>query len=150
MRIYLVLFFLFQIAFSADLEITSKHFSYDQSKKQSVFKDDVNITREKDSIQCNELTVHFNEDKKPTEFIAVGDVHFQVALDANNTYKGTSKKVVYGVIDQTFLFEGNVSIEKIEDKQVLYGETVEIDKKKGKARVVGEERPIKFIIEVDE
>lgn len=135
--------------FSNNLEITSKTFNYNETKKISTFTTDVNATRGFDNILCRKMNIFFNDKKKPVKIVAIDNVKFRIQTDANSTYKGTSKKLIYLVPEDKIFIEGNVSIKKLQDDQRLYGEKVIIDKKNKTAKVIGNnKKPIKFIIKV--
>jgi lipopolysaccharide export system protein LptA len=150
MKKVLVLSMLGLQIFAANLEITSKKFTYNESKQISTFTEDVNATKGIDNILCNKMDIYFDKNKKPIKIIATDNVRFVLQTDVNSTYKGKSKKLTYLVPQDQIKLEGSVSIKKIEDEQKLYGEEVFIDKKNKKAKVIGIDKPIKFIIKVDD
>jgi len=136
--------------FSSNLEITSKDFKYDKVKNISYFTTDVNVTKEKDNILSNKLTVYFNKNKKIDKMVADGNVSFLIH-DKNSTYKGNSDIFTYIAPKDLYIFEGKVHITKIEDNQQLFGNKVIINKKTGESQVFGEKKkPVKFILKVND
>jgi lipopolysaccharide export system protein LptA len=150
MKKFLILSMISLSLFSNNLEITSKSFTYNEARKISTFIKDVNVTRGMDNILCDKMDIFFNDKKKPIKIVALNDVRFQIKVDTNSTYKGKSNKLVYLIPEEKIDLEGNVSIKKIEDDQRLYGEKVIIDKKNKTANVIGNDKPIKFIIKVND
>jgi len=147
-KIFLLLFLII-LSYSQNLEITSNHFEYNQSSNISIFSGDVNATKGSDNILSDTITLYLTKDKKLDKLIADGNVSFKVK-DNNSTYIGKSGKLTYIAPKELFIFEQNVHIQKIEDKQELFGEKVIINKKDGTARVIGKKhQPLKFIIKVN-
>jgi len=137
-------------ALASNLEITAKNFRYDKVNNISYFTTDVNVTKEKDNILSNSLTVYFNKNKKIDKMVANGDVKFLIH-DKNSTYKGKSNIFTYIAPKELFIFEGNVHITKLEDNQQLFGDKVIINKKTGESKVFGEKKkPVKFILKVND
>jgi lipopolysaccharide export system protein LptA len=137
-------------ALASNLEITAKNFKYDKVNNISYFTTDVNVTKEKDNILSDSLTVYFNKNKKIDKMVANGDVKFLIN-DKNSTYKGKSNIFTYIAPKELFIFEGNVHITKLEDNQQLFGDKVIINKKTGGAKVFGEKKkPVKFILKVND
>lgn len=137
-------------SYASNMEITSKHFEYNQTNNLSLFEGDVNVTKGKDNILSDILYVYTSKDRKLDKLIAKGHVKFHVT-DKNATYVGNSKVLTYIAPKQLFIFEGNVHIKKLEDNQQLFGNKVVIDKKNGTANIVGgKNKPLKFIIKVND
>jgi lipopolysaccharide transport protein LptA len=146
----IIIFLILVVSWGSNLEITSKDFKYDKIKNISYFSKDVNITKEKDNILSDLLTVYFNKNKKIDKMVANGHVKFLIH-DKNSTYKGNSDIFTYIAPKELFVFEGNVHITKVEDNQQLFGEKVIINKKTGESKVFGQKsKPVKFILKVND
>jgi lipopolysaccharide transport protein LptA len=146
----ILFFLLFIFSWGSNLEITSKDFKYDKVKNISYFSKDVNVTKEKDNILSDLLTVYFNKNKKIDKMVAKKNVRFLIH-DKNSTYKGTSNIFTYIAPKELFVFEGNVHITKVEDNQQLFGNKVIINKKTGESKVFGKNsKPVKFILKVND
>jgi lipopolysaccharide export system protein LptA len=146
----ILLLFLMVFAYGSNMEITSKHFEYNQTSNMSIFIGDVNVTKEKDNILSDKLVVYLTKDKKLKKLIATGNVRF-IVNDKNTTYKGKSDILKYFAKDEVFIFKGKVHIKKLQDNQELYGDKVVINKKAGTANVIGgNKKPLKFIIKVND
>jgi len=149
MKKILILSMLSLSLFAKNLEITSKSFNYDESKKISTFTTDVNVTKGVDNILCDKMDIFFNDKKKPIKIVAINNVRFKIQADVNSTYKGKANKLIYLIPEDKIELDGNVFVKKLQDGQKLYGEKVIIDKKNRTANVIGNDKPIKFIIKVD-
>ena len=145
----IIIFLFIVFSYSADMQILAKHFTYDKNKNISIFKDDVNITKENDNILSNTLYVYTNKKNKLQKIVAIGNVKFRIS-DQNSTYKGQTDKLIYNANKEIYKFEGNVHITKLEDNQQIFGNKVIINKKTGNAIVDSDNNntPIKFILKV--
>jgi lipopolysaccharide export system protein LptA len=147
-KITSVLFFMISFIFASNIQISAKSFQYDKANNISYFRNDVNVTKEKDNILSTYLTVYFNKNKHIDKMIAEKNVRF-IIHDKNSTYKGRSNSITFIVPKDLFIFTGNVQITKLEDNQKLFGDRVIINKKTGDSRVFGKkDQPVKFIFKV--
>jgi lipopolysaccharide transport protein LptA len=146
----IIILLIFVFSWGSNLEITSKDFRYDKAKNISYFYKDVNVTKDKDNILSDSLTVYFNKNKKIDKIVAKKNVKFLIH-DKNSTYKGKSNIFTYIAPKELFIFEGNVHITKVEDNQQLFGNKVIINKKTGESKVFGKKtKPVKFILKVND
>ena len=144
-----ILLFLFVYINAAELKITSKVFNYDPKKQISVFKEDVNATKEKDNILCDELIVYFDKNKKAKKIIAKGNVEFIIALDKNSTYKGKGKFLVYDLKKGDVVLNKG-KIVKIETNESIKGDKIILNRINKSAKVIGSKKPVEIIIKVNE
>jgi len=146
-----ILFLIFAVLLGAEeMKITSKYFHYDMAKRISVFKDDVNATKGEDNILSDKLTVIFDKNKKPTEFIAVGNVRFKINLDQNVTYTGKSKKLIYLLKKgDIILFDGIII--KAQTHESVSGKKIILNRITKNAEVIGgKKKPVEIIMKVNE
>lgn len=145
----IMFFILVVFSYSANMQILAKHFTYSKQKGVSIFKGDVNVTKEKDNILSSILYVYTNKNNKLQKLIAIGNVKFRVT-DKNSTYKGVTDKLTYDANQEIYNFEGHVHITKLEDNQQIFGNKVIINKKTGNAIVDSnnDNTPVKFILKV--
>ena len=145
----IIFFILVVFSYSANMQILAKHFTYNKQKGVSIFKGDVNVTKEKDNILSSILYVYTNKNNKLQKLIAIGNVKFRVT-DKNSTYKGVTDKLTYDANQEIYNFEGHVHITKLEDNQQIFGNKVIINKKTGNAIVDSnnDNTPVKFILKV--
>ena len=80
--------------------------------------------------------------------VATGDVNFVIALDKNSTYKGHSEKLIYDLISDDIILEGNASILKLETNESVKASKIILNKKTKKTEVIGAKKPIEIIIKV--
>jgi len=145
----LVLLFLFVYINAAELKITSKFFNYDPKKQISVFKKDVNATKEKDNILCDELIIYFDNNKKAKKIVAKGSVRFIISLDKNSTYKGQSEVLIYN-LEKGDIILNKGKIVKIETNESIKGDKIILNRINKSAKVIGNKKPVEIIIKVNE
>ena len=146
--VFLLVFLSF--IFAAELRITSKFFNYNSKTLQSIFKGDVNATKGKDNILCNELIVYFNKNKKPIKYVAIGNVKFIFSMDVNSTYKGKADKLTYELKTGEIILEGNAFIKKIETNESISGDLIKMNKITKNIEVIGNKKPVNIIIKVNQ
>ena len=147
----LILFFVFLVFLNGEnLKITSKIFHYNTAKKMSIFKGDVNATKGNDNILSNELIVYFNKQKKPTKFVAKGDVKFIISLDKNSTYKGKCDILTYELNNGNIILIGKAKIVKLETNESVKGNKIVLNRFTKNAVVTGNKKPVEIIIKVNE
>ena len=144
-----IVIFLFVYINAAELKITSKFFNYDPKKQISIFKEDVNATKEKDNILCDELIVYFDNNKKAKKVVAKGDVKFIIALDNNSTYKGNGEVLIYNLKKGDIILNKG-KIVKIETNESVKGEKIILNRINKSAKVIGDKKPVEIIIKVNE
>lgn len=144
-----ILIFLFVYINAAELKIISKFFNYDPNKQISIFKEDVNATKEKDNILCDELIVYFDKNKKAKKIVAKGSVRFVISLDKNSTYKGKSKILIYN-LEKGDIILNKGKIVKIETNESVKGDKIVLNRINKSAKVIGNKKPVEIIIKVNE
>ena len=144
-----ILLFLFVYINAAELKITSKLFNYDSKKRVSIFKEDVNATRKKDNILCDELIVYFDKNKKAKKIVAKGNVKFIIALDENSTYKGDSEVLIYNLKKGDIILNRG-KIVKVETNESIKGDKIVLNRINKSAKVIGNKKPVEIIIKVNE
>ena len=144
-----ILVLLFTYINAVELKITSKLFSYDPKKQISIFREDVNATKETDNILCDELIVYFDKNKKAKKIVAKGNVRFVITFDENNTYKGKSKILIYNLKKEDIILNKGKII-KIETNESVKGDEIILNRIDKSAKVIGDKKPVEIIIKVNE
>jgi len=146
---YLIILLMMINVFAKEMQIYAGYFFYNDKTHVSKFTKDVNVTKAEDNILADVVYVYLNQNKKLYKLVAIGHVKFHIKDKKNNTYKGTSDRLLYTAPTERYTLEGNVHVTKVEVQQELYGKKVIIDKIHGLANVTGgDNTPLKFIIKV--
>ena len=149
MKKVIILLIFLSFIFASELKITSKFFNYNSKTLQSIFKGDVNVTKDKDNILCNELIVYFNNNKKPIKYVAIGNVKFIFSMDKNSTYKGKADKLTYELNTGEIILK-NAFIKKIETNESISGDLIKMNKITKDIEVIGNKKPVNIIIKVNQ
>ena len=134
-----------------ELKIKAKSFSSDQNKGEAVFTGNVNIIKSSDELNASKVTVYVNKKKKPTKFIAVGNVSFKLKTKDGAQYRGKAGKVIYYSIKKEYEFYKNVHLKQLNDTREILGDEVILNTTDGKAYAKGlKKEPVIMIFNIDE
>ena len=151
MRKILIALCLISAVFAEQLKIKAIKFYGDEKKGVSIFTGNVNVQKASDELNTSKLTVYVDGNKKPTKFVAVGDVSFVLKAEDNTTYFGNSQKAIYFPKKKQYNFYTDVHLQQIGDSKVVEGDEVILNLLESKAYAVGhEKKPVFMIFEVQE
>ncbi len=133
------------------LKIVAKTFDSDEKKGQTTFNGDVKITKGFDELNASKVTVYTNMKRKPTKYIALGNVSFYIVTENKAIYKGKAQKVIFYPIKKEYHFYKDVNIQQVDEKKEIIGEEVVIGTVEGKARAKGgSKKPVIMTFEIEE
>jgi len=140
------------ISLSADeLKIKAKSFTSDQNTGISIFSGDVNIIKKNDELNASEVTIFMDKNKKPSKFIAIGNVSFALETKDGAKYQGVAGKVVYLPNKKEYNFYENVHLKQLNEKKEILGDEVILNTTDGKAYAKGlKKQPVIMIFNIDE
>lgn len=148
---FLTVLLLCMYADGEELRIKANYFESDQNSGVSVFKGNVHITKGYDEINATKVTIYTDKEKKPTRFIAEGDVKFRLEDQNKKQYSGYAQKVVYFPNKKEYRFYRNVYLYQIGEKKEIRGEEVVFNAIDGKSHAKGQEQnPVIMIFNLDE
>jgi len=146
-----LIFFLIPILHAQELQVKANLFETDEKKGVSVFNGDVNVIKGTDELNASEVTIYTNQEHKPTKFIAVGDVSFNIETENGAIYKGQAGKVIYLPLTKEYLFFTNVHLQQVDEKKEIIGEEVVLKTIEGKAYAKGaKSEPVIMIFDMPE
>lgn len=147
----LMIFFSLVSLQAEQLKVVSKSFSGDEKKGITIFQGDVKITKGSDSLDADSVMIYTNLNRKPTKYIAKGNVSFYIETENKSIYKGTAGKAIFVPANKEYHFYNNVHIEQVDEKKEINGEEVIISTVEGKARAQGgDARPVIMTFEIEE
>lgn len=150
-HLYLLAFFLLISLHAEQLKVVSKSFSGDEKKGITIFQGDVKITKGSDRLDADSVTIYTNLNRKPTKYIAKGNVSFYIETENKSIYKGTAGKAIFVPANKEYHFYTNVHIEQVDEKKEINGEEVIISTVEGKARAQGgDTKPVIMTFEIEE
>ena len=134
-----------------ELKVKANSFFSDQNTGISVFKGDVNIKKKNDELNASKVTIYVNKDKKPTKFIAVGNVSFVITTKEGPVYNGIAGRAVYLPKKKEYYFYENVHLKQLNEKKEILGDEVILKTTDGKAYAKGlKKEPVIMIFNIDE
>ncbi|MCK5111620.1 MAG: hypothetical protein KAQ94_08875 [Arcobacteraceae bacterium] len=135
------------------VNITADKFFTNKAKNITEFTGNVKMTKEKDILICNKLTILTKQhtDTNETivkEYIGIGDVSFSFTNDIS-TIKGKGDKVLYYPLEFKYIVIGNGYLEDTKDGKILIGDKIYLDEKTGNAQIEGnKKKPVKFTFQI--
>ncbi|QOP45667.1 lipopolysaccharide transport periplasmic protein LptA [Sulfurimonas paralvinellae] len=134
-----------------ELKVKSNSFTSDQNSGISVFSGDVNILKGQDELNASKVTIYVNKEKKPTKFVADGNVSFNITSKDGAVYKGVSGRAIYLPNTKEYYFYENVHLQQLNDKKEIMGDEVVLKTTDGKAYAKGmKKEPVIMIFNIDE
>ncbi|MCD6258767.1 MAG: lipopolysaccharide transport periplasmic protein LptA [Helicobacteraceae bacterium] len=151
MKQLLLLTLLISSIFGDELKIKANQFNTDQKTGISIFEGDVNIQKAQDELNATKVTVHINEKREPTKFIAQGNVSFFVVTQEGSRYKGESQEAIYFPQKKEYHFFKNVHLKQLDDNKEITGDEVVLKSIEGTAYAKGAEKePVIMIFNLKE
>lgn len=135
--ILLLTLFLNSLLLSEELKIKANSFKADENTGISVFSGDVIVVKHHDELNASKVTIYVDKEKKPTKFVAIGDVSFAVETKEGSIYKGQAQRVIYLPNEKEYRFFENVHLVQVGDKKEIIGEEVVLKTTEGKAYAKG-------------
>lgn len=132
------------------VEVVADKFFADEVKQITEFSGHVIVTKSKDKLVANKVTINFDDKRQPLKYIATGDVKIDLIMK-EKAYFGSAQTMIYDPIkDQYTLLENAFLHEKITNKKV-YGDRIWVDQTTGRYEVDSDgKKPVKFIFKVQE
>ena len=148
MKNLLLLMLLSLMVMGSNLEITADSFYHKDGENKAVFSGNVIAKEGQNLIKANKITVLLDQNSEAKEYIAQGNVYFEIKSD-KKFIKGTCNKIRYIPIKDTYYLNGNVVMEDVINKRKVYGEEIILDNKHGSSYAKsGSKKPVKFIFKV--
>jgi len=142
---------LFGLLSAQELKVKANSFTSDQNSGVSVFTGDVNILKGADELNASKVTIFVNKEKKPTKFVADGNVSFSITSKEGAIYKGVAGRAIYLSNKKEYYFYDNVHLQQLNDKKEILGDEVVLKTTDGKAYAKGmKKEPVIMIFNIDE
>lgn len=114
-----------------ELKVLSDNFKGDQPKGLSIFTGNVRVTKGKDELNASKVTIYTDTDRKPTKYIAEGDVSFYIVTENNEKYRGKSQRAIYLPNESEYQFFTKVDLIRIDDFRRVKGDKVVVNEIRG-------------------
>ncbi len=148
--ILLTLFLLISVQ-AEQLKIIAESFNGDEKTGITIFQGDVKIQKGADELNASTVTIYTDAKRKPTKYIATGNVSFYIKTENKSIYKGKAQKAIFVPAKSEYHFYTDVHIEQLDEKKEINGEEVVISTIEGKARAKGgKSKPVIMTFEIEE
>lgn len=134
-----------------ELKVTAKTFEADEQRGFTVFTGNVKIVKGSDEFNASKVTVYVDADRKPTKFVALGDVSFLVTTETKDIYGGTAQEVRFFPQKKAYHFYTDVHLEQLNKPKEINGDEVVVDLTEGKAYAKGgDTKPVMMIFNIED
>jgi lipopolysaccharide export system protein LptA len=134
-----------------ELKVTADLFESDEKKGVTLFKGNVVIHKGQDRLSAQSVEIFTDAKRKPTKFIAIGDVDFVINAKNSNTYKGTSDKAVFLPQAKEYYFYNNVYLTQEGTDNTIKGNTIIVNLTKGTAMAQGDSsKPVTMTFQIND
>ena len=133
------------------LKITAEHFEGDESKGVSVFSGNVKIKKGSDELNASKVSIYIDANRKPSKYIAQGNVSFFIKTESNATYHGSSQKVIFLPQKKEYQFYTNVHLLQLNEHKQIDGDEVIVNTALGQAKAIGAaKKPVVMVFDISD
>lgn len=133
------------------LKITAEHFEGDESKGVSVFSGNVKIKKGSDELNASKVSIYIDANRKPSKYIAQGNVSFFIKTESNATYRGSSQKVIFLPQKKEYQFYTNVHLLQLNEHKQIDGDEVIVNTALGQAKAIGAaKKPVVMVFDISD
>jgi lipopolysaccharide export system protein LptA len=134
-----------------ELKITAKSFETDEQRGRTVFTGDVRIIKGSDELNASVVTILVDENRRPKEYVAEGDVSFVIHTENKEIYAGKAQKVEFLPAKKKYRFFRNVTLRQRDKDNTITGDEVVVDLQNGRASASGaDKKPVMMIFKIDD
>jgi lipopolysaccharide export system protein LptA len=149
-KFLLALCFILITLHAANVEVVANKFYADETKQISIFSGDVVVTKEKDRLSANKVTIHFDKKKQPLKYVAQGDAKVDMYMNAKK-YFASADTMIYNPIKDEYELIGNAFLHEISTDKKVYGDKIFVNQISGRYEVDSKgNKPVKFIFKVED
>jgi lipopolysaccharide export system protein LptA len=126
-----ILLFTLMTLNAEELKVVSDNFRGDQPNGVSIFTGHVIVTKGQDELNASKVTIYTDAGRKPTKYVAEGDVSFYIVTENNEKYKGKSQKAIYLPKESEYQFYTKVDLIRLDDYRRVKGDRVVVNETRG-------------------
>jgi lipopolysaccharide export system protein LptA len=132
-----------------EVKVNADRFYADEKALKSRLSGNVVITKGDDVLVADVVTIDFNEKEEPLKYEARGNVSINATMN-NKRYHASGNILIYDVVPNTYVLEGNAFMEDITTNRKVYGNIIMIDQNNGTYVVDGSVEPVKFVFQIND
>lgn len=114
-----------------ELKVLSDNFRGDQLKGLSIFTGHVVVTKGLDELNASKVTIYTDDSRKPTKYVAEGDVSFYIVTENKEKYRGKAQRAIYLPNESEYQFYTKVDLVRIDDYRRVKGDKVVVNEVRG-------------------
>lgn len=146
-----VLFFALSSYCAELLEISAEKIYTNQLKGETKITGNVEIIKEQDRLNADEVLIKTDQNRKPLKYTADGNVKFRVTLQDGKLMQGRAKTVIYDAVKDEYLLRGRAYVQEEGKPNAIKGDEIVLNRTAGSASVVGtKKKPAKITFSLDE
>ncbi len=151
LRIFVFMLFLFIVSYAEELKISADLFESDENKGVTLFKGHVVILKGRDELRADSVEIFTDKKRKPTKFIAKGEVTFTIHANNAEAYKGRAKKAVFLPLIKEYHFYNDVFLTQLGSDNTIQGDTIIVNLTKGTATAQGDsDKPVTMTFQIND
>ena len=151
MKYILILLITFSFIHSktVDVDIQAEFFDSDESKNIVIFKGNVSMVKEGNTLVCDKIVLKTKIDTKTNKkniisYVATGNVSFTIKNETTDLI-GNGNKITYDIEKKLYEVIGNGYLEDRFNNKIIRGENIYMNQNNGHIRVDGsKEKPVQF------
>jgi len=134
-----------------ELKISADLFESDENKGVTLFKGHVVIFKGHDELRADSVKIFTDKKRKPTKFIAKGNVTFTIYANSSEAYKGRAQKAVFLPLIKEYHFYNNVVLTQLGSDNTIKGDTIMVNLTKGTATAQGDsKKPVTMTFQIND
>lgn len=138
------------LALAEQVEVVSDKFRAAEAEQKAIFTGNVKVTKGKDVLLSDKLTIYFDEAKQPLKYEATDNASIDMVMNGVR-YFGSGERLIYEPEQLRYTIQENGFFHEIDTDRKVYGEVITVDQSKGTYEVDSKpSAPVKFIFQVNQ
>jgi len=134
-----------------ELKVSADLFESDEKKGVTLFKGNVTIYKGKDELSADSVEIFTDKKRKPTKFVANGNVTFIIHANNAEAYKGRAQKAIFLPLIKEYHFYNDVHLTQVGSDNTIKGDTIIVNLTEGTATAQGDSaKPVTMTFQIDD
>lgn len=139
------------VVVASELKVVADTFLADDQKKYSIFKGNVRITMNTDEFNASKVTIYVDQNHRPVNVVADGNVSFSITTETHDVYLGKSQKAHFKPQEKIYKFYNDVTLRQLNHAKEINGDEVVVNVATGRAFAKGgEKKPVIMIFDIND
>ena len=149
-RVLFVMILLLPLA-AEELKVSADLFESDEKKGVTLFKGNVTIYKGKDELSADSVEIFTDKKRKPTKFVANGNVTFIIHANNAEAYKGRAQKAIFLPLIKEYHFYNDVHLTQVGSDNTIKGDTIIVNLTEGTATAQGDSaKPVTMTFQIND